>query len=308
MAVEYGEHVLAAKFQMSANHCMHDGLVCFEDVSSRDIYTNAKSWPAIRSKQRPDGRRIFCVHAVSTNQYTLDITFGVSMTTLRCLNKIISLTETKDTASPEVQWLAQNRTDIEALEAELFGLFEHSDAFNTLDDPSASSSSTADYVNEEIKQNHMWAFHYSAAIFFRRALYNGQKAIDPNPKTQQRYTTRAASQLSGQALVAKALEHLENIDAISSETKVANTLWVAFIAAVEAVNERLRRRALSWFGRARRHRIGNIAKAKVLVMEVWRKLDLCDWQSPACRDLNSELGSVDWRDVMRERGTYIMLT
>jgi hypothetical protein len=108
--------------------------------------------------------------------------------------------------------------------------------------------------------------------------------------------------------VSKALEHLENIDALTVDVPVANTLWPGFIAAAEAVDTDLRHRVLVWFARAKRHGIGNILAAKTLVLEVWRRVDRLAGATAKQRDHKTELGPVDWRDVMREKGLYIMLT
>jgi hypothetical protein len=89
------------------------------------------------------------------------------------------------------------------------------------------------------------------------------------------------------------LRCLDNIDAISSGMANASTLWRRFIAAVEAIDMELRHRALILFARALRHGIGNTAKAKALVLEVWRRVDRQSWVNPEKEKLSSELGSID---------------
>jgi hypothetical protein len=78
----------------------------------------------------------------------------------------------------------------------------------------------------------------------------------------------------------------------------------AFIAACEAVEIPLRHRALIWFAKAGKRGIGNIAAAKELVMEVWRRVDrMVDDEGN-----DGALGPVDWRRVMEDMEWKIMLT
>ncbi|KAG4426970.1 hypothetical protein IFR05_017547, partial [Cadophora sp. M221] len=132
-------------------------------------------------------------------------------------------------------------------------------------------------ITDEIKENHVWAFHYSVILFFRRAL--SHTLPPPHPPSPPSTSTSSSSQhptpehVPSQTLISHALLHLENIDSLTSSTPISNTLWPAFIAAAEAVDTSLRHRALAWFVRARRHGIGNIEQAERLVREVWRRTD-----------------------------------
>ena len=195
---------------------------------------------------------------------------------------------------------------VRSLQDDIFVIFTDPKAFDDLSSLQAySQAGVSAYVTEEIKTNHVWAFHYSAALFFRRALCADPAGPMPPEKISTRAPTAESSShngLTGQHLVSKAFEHLENIDALSGRMAIANTLWPGFVAAAEAVDTELRHRAIAWFARARRHGIGNIAPAKALVMEVWRRVDLLGGNA------HGQLGRVDWRDVMREKGMYIMLT
>ncbi|ETS84373.1 hypothetical protein PFICI_02398 [Pestalotiopsis fici W106-1] len=237
-------------------------------------------------------------------EYPLDITFGVSSQTLQCISKIIDLSRVKENLSMDEQWLQSHVEQLKTLEHEVYSALNESSHFDGLNlIGSGNQHGVSDFICQEIKENHMAAFRYSTAIFFRRALCDGGSTIIP-PRELRSGALSDAS-LSGQHLVDKALEHLENIDAISSGMTVANTLWVAFIAAVEAVDIPLRHRALIWFARARRHQIGNINVAKSLVMEVWRRVDRQTW---ARNEDTGGLGCIDWRNVMREKNMYFMLT
>ncbi|ETN39527.1 uncharacterized protein HMPREF1541_05753 [Cyphellophora europaea CBS 101466] len=247
-------------------------------------------------------------------QYTLDVSFGVARKTLQCLNKTIelsSLREARQEQIPDWQWPDHMHSVLRQLESEIFDVFDDP---NALAGEGASNllaqEGISDYVNEEIKENHVWAFHYSVALFFRRALCDGGSSVDAmlGDHAEADTTVSTTGRWSGQELVTKALDHLENIDVLSGDAIVANTLWPAFVAAVEAVHTPLRHRALIWFVRAKRHGIGNIAKAKELAMEVWRRVDRQTWGRPEKKAQYVELSRVDWRKVMQEMKMYIMLT
>ncbi|KAJ3467824.1 hypothetical protein MRS44_005388 [Fusarium solani] len=238
--------------------------------------------------------------------YTLDITFGVSIRTLQCLNKIIEFSKLKSTFGPDTPWPSDKISSLLDLEDELFDPLE---APELLKDghslPSTDSQGgMPGYIADLITDNHVFAFHYSAAIFFRRALCDGSAHITPAVKRSSEPKTRP----TGQYLVSKALDHLENIDALSRNIAVANTLWPGFIAAVEAVDTDLRHRALIWLERAKRHGIGNIQQSTSLVMEIWRRADRQLGPQENQDGLGVELGGVDWRQVMRDKNMYIMLT
>lgn len=242
--------------------------------------------------------------------YTLDISYGISMVTLRCLDRIVGLSKAKQNIQARRgSWPPESIGELVKLESELFDVLDNPDVL--CERPvsgSVNPNGTSDYISEEVRNNHIWAFHYSTALFFRRALCDGSADITPAIGPRRNSPGREPTRPTGQMLVSMALEHLENIDAISSGSANASTLWPGFIAAVEATEMDLRQRALIWFARALRHGIGNTAKAKALVLEVWRRVDRQTWASPVREKLSSELGSVDWREVMREKSMYIVLT
>ncbi|KAI6081276.1 hypothetical protein F4821DRAFT_249677 [Hypoxylon rubiginosum] len=246
------------------------------------------------------------VAPLPTCEYALDITFGISMRTLRCLHKTQDL---KTKIAQEKTWSQRTMDEFIKLESDIFDVLDDPDAFKgqqpvvTPECPGLS-----DYVAEEIMENHVWAFHYSTAIFLRRALCQGLALNKPSSQAESELLDRINKRPSSQDLVSKALEHLENVDALSNDMAIANTLWPGFIAAVEAIDMELRHRALIWFARAKRHGIGNISKAKALVMEVWRRVDRQPRASLERKGQILQLGHVDWREVMREKGMYIMLT
>lgn len=240
-------------------------------------------------------------------EYTLDISFGISINTLSHLHKVIMLSKVKSSLSPGQGWPSSAQEELARLEKEMFTDRENSclEASSSRS-PSPSLEGVSQYVANEIKEDHMLAFHYSTALFFRRALCDGTGRIVPALYGDMVPREPRGTPLpSGQHLVSKALEHLENIDALAGDLAIANTLWPGFIAAAEAVDWKLRRRALMWFGRAKRHGIGNITKAKALVQEIWRRVDRLMLED---HETHPELGPVDWREVMNDMNMYIMLT
>ncbi|KAK4938451.1 hypothetical protein LTR10_021079 [Elasticomyces elasticus] len=237
-----------------------------------------------------------------TPEYTLDISFGISIKTLSYLHRIIMLSKIKSTLRAGQDWPHNAKEELTKLEREMF-----TDMESACLDASSSNQATfkgvSQLVANEIKENHMLAFHYSTATFFRRAICDG--TADIVPALSGTVGQELVERPSGQDLVSKALEHLENIDALAGDLAIANTLWPGFIVAAEAVDWKLRRRALMWFSRARRHGIGNITKAKALVQEIWRRVDRLMSED---HDQHLELGQVDWRQVMHDKSMYIMLT
>lgn len=239
--------------------------------------------------------------------YTLDVSFGVAKQSLKCLNQIIELSAIKANLAERQNWSPTDVRSLHELESDVFGpLQDHDSLSYSREDESMYHEGMSSYISEELTQNHILAFHHAVAIFFKRALCEGGATVKPPIPCPS--TSAPVTRPTGQQLVSTTLEHLENIDALAGDSIVANTLWPAFIAATEAIDTPLRHRAMIWFARARRHGLGNISKAKQLVMEVWRRVDRQTWVRPGRRNLSGELGHVDWRTVMEEKGMYIMLT
>ncbi|CAG9988144.1 unnamed protein product [Clonostachys byssicola] len=282
---------------------------------SEQVQDDEQATPESRSAQplgdsvRHSSSDVEFLMGTSAPQYTLDVSFGIAMKTLRCLSQTIELCSIRESMKSGKGWSERSAVALQQLEAELFDTLEDPDAFSgqeVLGD--VSQEGVSDYVSREIKENHCWAFHCSATIFFRRAICEGGSKVTPPIEGLAADKDGSRSRPTGQQLVSMALEHLENVDAMSSDMAIANTLWPGFIAAVEAIDMDLRHRSLIWFARARRHGIGNIAKAKALVMEVWRRVDRQTGAGSDRQHMNSELSHVDWREIMREKGMYIMLT
>ncbi|PVH73467.1 hypothetical protein DL98DRAFT_538352 [Cadophora sp. DSE1049] len=255
----------------------------------------------------------------SATHYTLDISFGIAIKTLWCLNKTVSLSTTYSTFAPGKTWSASQLLEIQELQNELDFPLRNPEAFTASISNSGGGGEggggkgghgweggggISQMVTDEIKENHVWAFHYSVILFFRRALAHTLPSSMVSKSEKSEY-------IPSQTLISSTLTHLENIDTLTPSLPISNTLWPGFIAAAEAIDTSLRHRALAWFVRARRHGIGNIDEAKKLVMEVWRRVDRERYvveEREGERGLKGELGDVDWRAVMREVGVWVMLT
>ena len=243
-----------------------------------------------------------------TEHYILDISFGIGLRTISVLNKIIQLARACSAYDEPSSWPQSFADTIDALETHLYATEANPIAFKRAarDDPApfklSSESSKARQpsttlpriISDELIENHQWAFHYAVIIFFHRAIRPPLSKL------------RASRVETPQRCVGKVFDRLENIDCLTRGTSVraADTLWPAFVAACEAVEVPLRHRALIWFARAGKRGIGNIAAAKELVMEVWRRVDrMVDDEGN-----DGALGPVDWRSVMEDMEWRIMLT
>ncbi|KAK5172375.1 uncharacterized protein LTR77_004014 [Saxophila tyrrhenica] len=274
----------------------------------------------------------------STAEYNLDISFGISLRTISHLHRALQIERqlvNEDVSERELDLLP---TSIDALRSELFAVERDKAAFASKgDDSSASSFSGATpearmggspingvqaslppVIRDELAENHQWAFHYAVIVFFGRIL--ARSGLDNLSGPEHRHGELRgdldqshelpAPGATYQTLVGRVFDHLENIDALTKGSSVqpANTLWPVFIAAAEAFDVQLRRRALILFNRASKRGIGNIARAKELAMEVWRRVDRQTDADGSLCGVTSGLGPVDWRSVMKEMGCSIMLT
>ncbi|KAF4957601.1 hypothetical protein FSARC_11240 [Fusarium sarcochroum] len=169
-------------------------------------------------------------------------------------------------------------------------------------------------ISNELIENHQWAFHYAVIIYFHRVIPKhyvpdlDDDADSPHRDNLYESLHGSISRKQGcQSLIRKVWDRLENIDCLTPpeiQLHRGNVLWPAFIAAAESVQVELRHRALIWFSKASKRGVGNIPRAKEVVMDVWRRVDR--QTSQECEPL--DLGPVDWRVVMRETGQSIMLT
>ncbi|EXK80659.1 hypothetical protein FOQG_14796 [Fusarium oxysporum f. sp. raphani 54005] len=170
-------------------------------------------------------------------------------------------------------------------------------------------------ISNELIENHQCAFHYAVIVYFRRVIpkhYLSKLDGDFTDDSLRNslHSSRHGSVSRGQDcqhLIGKIWDRLENIDCLTPreiQLHRGNVLWPAFIAAVESVQVELRHRALIWFSKASKRGVGNVPRAKEVVMEVWRRVDR--QAGDECESL--DLGPVDWRVVMKEAGQSIMLT
>lgn len=245
-----------------------------------------------------------------TQNYTLDTSFGISLNTMALLDKTIRLASRQK--AMQLSSINPIETEIDSLERDLYSIIDDPSLLSVSQSPelgNSGSPSLPSVVANELTENHLWAFHYAVLLFFHRAIRRpklGRTAGHQSPNT----TTRA---MDAQVIVERTFDHLENIDCLTRdpEMRPANTLWPGFVAACEAIDTNLRHRALIYFARAGSHGIGNIAVAKRLVMDVWRRVDRQLFRSGNdTLDLTPTggLGPIDWRVVMEEMGGNLMLT
>ncbi|KIW40634.1 uncharacterized protein PV06_07815 [Exophiala oligosperma] len=266
--------------------------------------------------------------------YILDTTFGIGLRTMSLLHRTIRLSmlcaQHKARSS---RWPDDLSQDVGALRNQLHRIAENPASFipsvsghqmvprldsrecratvASLGSSTQPRSLFPGVICDELMENHQWAFHYAVIVYYYRVFSTLSAALQ---QQQQQHNIIEAdnSDANCQRYVDKILERLENIDCLTRGTDVrpANTLWPAFVAAAEAVNVDLRHRALLWFSRAARQGIGNIPRAKHLTMEIWRRVDrqLPPDEPSSSFSSNQGLGPVDWREVMEELGSLIMLT
>lgn len=162
-------------------------------------------------------------------------------------------------------------------------------------------------ISEEVLRNHQECFHYALLLYFYRAFpeqpFSSADTVEP---VLQKQSDAGKCQF----YVSKILDCLETIESLTGTlpVKPANTLWPAFIAAAEAVDVSSRHRALIWLTRMALRGLGNVVRAKEMVKEIWRQVDRA-WCPTSVSSLDRRgLGPVDWRTVMAEQGSFIMLT
>ncbi|KEQ94674.1 hypothetical protein AUEXF2481DRAFT_252438 [Aureobasidium subglaciale EXF-2481] len=243
------------------------------------------------------------------SHYTLDTSFGISLHTMALLDKTIRLVDKTVSSPGACSPSGQHFHLADEVEHDLYSVLSNPELLSAPivqhkiqcfdDTPWKSSTTLPTVIADELTENHMWAFHYGVILFYHRAVRL--------PTRKDHFSENM------QLLVSKLFDHLENIDCLTSDTDVrpANTLWPGFVAACEAINTDLRHRALIWFARAAKHKIGNISQAKDLVMDIWRRVDRQNFSNSghnASAAGTAGLGPVDWRVVMEESGFGTMLT
>ncbi|KAF9894230.1 hypothetical protein FE257_007732 [Aspergillus nanangensis] len=238
------------------------------------------------------------------HHYILDTSFGISLHTISLLGQITHLstlcsslpwTPTTLQAVQDARHRLHSFNDADLLKQQTlcFDISSSSPSSSSSSYSSSPSPSLPPIIRDELLSNHLSAFHYAVILFFYRITYhNLHETLDSTTST-----------LNAQTYVEHILERLENIDCLvnTRDTCPANTLWPALVAGCEAIGTALRQRVLIWLARAARKGLGNIAAAKRLIMEVWRRVDRGGSDD---NDSNGRvgygLGEVDWRLVMRD--------
>ncbi|KIW34721.1 uncharacterized protein PV07_01479, partial [Cladophialophora immunda] len=264
--------------------------------------------------------------------YILDTSFGISAQTMTLLHELIRLRSSYESNSqpPSLANSVFQATD--ALAKRLYAVdvddaaFRAQTSLSPILTPGVTESALFDTssimgddqerlprpVMEEVMENYQWAFHHAVVLYFHRVVPPSLFSLDANAHRRMEGDQRAAGLASAaredcQELVRRLFDRLENIDCLTAGTKVRPSiaLWPAFIAAAEAVDVDSRHRALIWFAKAAKRGIGNIPRAKDIVMATWRATDRRIWGQST--PLKRGLSPVDWRMVMKNSGTVIML-
>ncbi|KAF2021827.1 hypothetical protein BU24DRAFT_488166 [Aaosphaeria arxii CBS 175.79] len=175
----------------------------------------------------------------------------------------------------------------------------------------SSTDTLPKVISDELVENLQLAFHYAVIVYFHRvipAIYQASLDNDtPDGHVRHSSARNKGMHHHHQTLISNIWDRLENIDCITPrETQLqrGNVMWPAFIAAVESIQVELRHRALIWFSKAAERGVGNVLEAKKVVLEVWRRVDRLRSRD----DEPTGLGPIDWRAVMHDMDSHIMLT
>lgn len=174
-----------------------------------------------------------------------------------------------------------------------------------------TASGLSSAVSDEILQSHQESFHAAVMMYFYRVVYGSRFAQEMTAALPAFQASRLGDWAitDCQDYVRTILDCLETIDCLARDTKLqpANTLWPTFIAAVEAVDVDLRHRALRMLAKAAKRGLGNVIRAKRVVLEAWRRTDRLR-DAPSANFIVQGLSPVDWRLMMQDKGVYIILT
>jgi hypothetical protein len=232
------------------------------------------------------------------NNYSLDITYGVSLPTLNDIkdtNKIARRLHIADASGPLPDDLA---ADIDRISRSLYrftdttDLSELSPLFDA-DNTFMHLNKLSSIVSQEMMEHHCRAFHYAAILYFNRATY-------PFRRTRRR---------DQQWLVGQVFDHLETLGSLNGENGHPVTLWPALVAGCESSNTALRRRVISFFARNHRFGLGNSDVAKKVILEVWRRADrlAAEYEQISINRESPSMGPVDWREVMHDLNADFVL-
>ncbi|KAJ5504585.1 hypothetical protein N7463_007459 [Penicillium fimorum] len=272
--------------------------------------------------QNPEG-------IVMPAHYVLGTCFGISLRTISLLYRTVRVDRQIAKWDPRISIEECLVQEFEHVRAELYNI--------TLDPRALSRNALNDEINfyvpdpklellwsfgedaaiptavrDELLESHQWAFHNAVILFFGRCFDSPQfrrSETDYPDKGRPRWPNLETPFQDYQKFVALIFDSLETIQCLTRGRSIrpAITLWPALVAACEAVDVELRHRCLQWFHNPPGKGITNLSRARALVLEVWKRtdrhLDADGGLPPSSRGL----GFVDWRDVMGELPTPIML-
>jgi hypothetical protein len=264
------------------------------------------------------------------DQYILDLSFGLSRETFALLRDTMELGRQCAKPGHTTTWLQGTLDAARLLKERLSNADAEMGDFpaNQLSDLNLpdfdgrgnssmisgtsieNNSALPPIISQEALENHQKSFHYAVLLYFYRLIYALRaECLQESPRP-----LKAIAELDEilaedcQLYVGKIFDCLESVDAVTTDTtaRAGNTLWPAFIAAVEATKVELRQRALIWLARAARRGLGNLARWKEVIMETWRRVDRMH-ETRTRQTPGKGLAPIDWRLIMEERGAYIML-
>lgn len=252
--------------------------------------------------------------------YVLGLSFGIAAKTFSLLCRTVRLTDECANYTMASSWSLELADEVHTLhdilrsEAEKFdsGSDDHmaemiipgleEERFSASDGIGITRQYEGLYplhpvVSKEILKNHQECFHYALLLYFYRTF---PEELLKSPEPLQ----------DCQVYVGKILDCLETIESLTGTLpiKPANTLWPAFVACAEAIDVASRHRALIWLSKMAVRGLGNIARAKQMIMEIWRRVDRTSDVGSGSSLCRRGLGPIDWRDVMAEQESFIMLT
>ncbi|EFX04986.1 putative argr fungal zinc cluster transcription factor [Grosmannia clavigera kw1407] len=152
-----------------------------------------------------------------------------------------------------------------------------------LNDPRAlriSALDNADDTEHRFVRHHAYVFYFACRIHYERVLF--------------RATPHAI-----QNLVRCALDHLEAIASLETNTNVAGLTWPVFVVACEADDPVLQKRFGWYFDKGQKYGIWSISSAYLVLSEVWRRR-----RNQSREDQANE----SWQQVMTDLGLDLLLT
>lgn len=218
----------------------------------------------------------------STPQF--GFTIGAQRLLLECISTITTVSQQMRSDASARTCLTADRTVSQVLAC--LDLLQAEALDNTLGDIEIErvlegSPQTSKPNIQELARYQLNAFIFATYIYLYRAL------LDVPPKRVAVYVSLT----------------FDNIAAFSAQSRGNFSLWPAFIAAVEAYTAEDMESSRLWLKQSTHFGLGNRLAVKSIIEEVWQRRDALR----AEKGMDPGLAAVDWRDVIRDLGTDILL-